>query len=84
MAWEIPGAMNEILYMDKGRVTIPQDCRNRRGLEDGDTLLFLETKSGALMLKPVKARPEMDLIDHLLRFKGVEIPERNHLCPPRV
>lgn len=32
--------MNEVLYMDKGRVTIPKDCRTRRGLEDGDTLLF--------------------------------------------
>jgi hypothetical protein len=45
-------------------------------LGDGDTLLFLETKSGALVLKPVKAKPEMDLIDHLLRFKDLEIPER--------
>ena len=45
--------------------------------------LFLETKSGALVLKPVKAKPEMDLIDHLLRFKNLEIPERKHFCPPR-
>jgi len=45
--------------------------------------LFLETKSGALVLKPVKAKPEMDLIDHLLRFKNLEIPEWKHFCPPR-
>jgi AbrB family looped-hinge helix DNA binding protein len=76
--------MNEVLYMDKGRVTIPKDCRTRHGLEDGDTLLFLETKSGALVLKPMKAKPEMDLVDHLLRFKGVTLPERQHFCPPRV
>ena len=75
--------MSEVLYMDKGRVTIPKACRDRRGLADGDTLLLLETKSGVLMLKPVKARPEMDLIDHLLRFKGVELPVRHHFCPPR-
>jgi AbrB family looped-hinge helix DNA binding protein len=81
--WEIPIVMREVLYLDKGRVTIPKDCRDRHGLGDGDTLLFLETKSGALVLKPVKAKPEMDLIDHLLRFKGLELPERTHYCPPR-
>ncbi|HEX4350979.1 MAG TPA: AbrB/MazE/SpoVT family DNA-binding domain-containing protein [Verrucomicrobiae bacterium] len=74
---------NEVLYLDKGRITIPKDCRDRHGLDDGDTLLFLETKSGALVLKPVKAKPEMDLVDHLLRFKGMDLPERKHICPPR-
>ena len=76
--------MNEVLYMDKGRVTIPKECRTRRGLADGATLLFLETKSGALVLKPVKAKPELSLIEHLKRFKGVEIPEIKVHCPPRV
>ena len=47
-------------------------------------LLFLEAKSGSSVLKPMKAKPEMDLVDHLLRFKGVNIPERQHFCPPRV
>jgi AbrB family looped-hinge helix DNA binding protein len=76
--------MNEVLYMDKGRVTIPKECRKRHGLEDGSTLLFFETKSGALVLKPVKAKPELDLVDHLRKFKGIEIPGRKHICPPRV
>ncbi len=76
--------MNEVLYMDKGRVTIPKECRTRRGLEDGSTLLFYETNSGTLVLKPVKAKPELDLVDHLLGLKGLEIPERKHICPPRV
>ncbi|MDR3573133.1 MAG: hypothetical protein P4L50_04690 [Anaerolineaceae bacterium] len=80
---EIPVVMSEVLYLGKGRVTIPKDCRDRHGLGDGDTLLLLETKSGALVLKPMKAKPELDLIDHLLRFKGLEISERNHFCPPR-
>ena len=82
--WEIPIAMNEILYMDKGRVTIPKDCRDRRGLGDGDTLLFLETKSGALFLKPLKAKPKMSLIEHFKRFRGVELPQIQVHCPPRV
>ena len=70
--------------MDKGRVTIPKACRKRHGLEDGSTLLFFETKSGALVLKPVKAKPELSLIEHLKRFKGVEIPAIKAHCPPRV
>lgn len=76
--------MNEILYMDKGRVTIPKECRTRHGLADGSTLAFFETKSGALVLKPVKAKPELSLIAHLKRFKGVAIPEMKVHCPPRV
>lgn len=76
--------MNEVLYMDKGRVTIPKDCRTRRGLADGDTLLFLETKSGALVLKPVKSKPEKTLLQHLKQFKGIEIPKMQARCAPRV
>ena len=75
--------MNEVLYMDKGRVTIPKECRNRHGLEDGSTLLFLETKSGSLVLKPVKSKPELSLVEHLKRFKGVQIPKSKVHCPPR-
>jgi hypothetical protein len=26
----------------------------------------------------------MDLVDHLLRLKGLEIPEMHFHCPPRV
>jgi hypothetical protein len=25
----------------------------------------------------------MELVDHLLQLKGLVIPERKHLCPPR-
>jgi len=75
--------VNDVLYMDKGRVTIPKDYRDRRGLADGDTLLFLETKSGALILKPINAKPEMTLVQHLKRFKVVEIPEMKFHGAPR-
>ncbi len=43
----------------------------------------LETKSGAIVFKPIKAPPKTDLVDHLLGLKGLDIPERKHLCPPR-
>ena len=81
--WETP-AVSELLYMDKGRVTLPKESRERHGLGDGSTLLFLETKSGAMVLKPVKETPELNLIEHLKKFKGVEIPDFKGHCPPRV
>jgi AbrB family looped-hinge helix DNA binding protein len=75
----------EVLYMtDKGRVTIPNESRVKHGLGEGSRLLFMETKSGALVLKPVKAKPELTLIEHLTRFKGVELPKLKAHCPPRV
>jgi AbrB family looped-hinge helix DNA binding protein len=76
--------MNEVLYMDKGRVTIPKACRTRRGLEDGDTLLFLETRSGEMVLRPVKEKPKMTLLEHLRKFKGVELSTMKFHCPPRI
>lgn len=76
--------MNDVLYMDKGRVTIPKDYRDRRGLADGDTMLFIETKSGEVILKPVNAKPELTLIQHLKRFKGVEIPAMQLHSAPRI
>jgi AbrB family looped-hinge helix DNA binding protein len=76
--------MNDVLYMDKGRVTIPKDYRTRCGLEDGDTLLFLESKSGGAILRPVNAKPRMTLTQHLRRFKGVEVPEMRFHSAPRI
>ncbi len=75
--------MNEVLYMDKGRVNIPKEYRDRRGLADGSTLLFLETQAGALVLKPVKSKPDKSLIDHLKNFKGVQLSDRPAHCQPR-
>ena len=52
-------------------------------LGEGSKLLFLETKSVAMVVKPVKENPELDLVEHLLRFKGVVIPARVHKFTPR-
>jgi|GEM_PF-2972127 len=76
--------MNDVLYMDKGRVTIPKDCRERRGLADGDTLLFTETKSGEMILRPLNSKPKLTLAEHLKRFKGVEIPAMKFHSAPRI
>jgi AbrB family looped-hinge helix DNA binding protein len=75
----------EVLYMtDKGRITIPNEARTKYGLGEGSRLLFMETKSGALVLKPVKEKPELSLVEHLTRFKGVELPEMSVRTKPRV
>lgn len=75
----------QILDMtEKGQVTVPSDSRAKHGLGRGSKLLFLETKSGVMVLKPVKEKPQLTLIEHLKRFKGVEIPEIKAHCPPRL
>lgn len=80
--WEIP-VVSQILYMDKGRITIPKECRERHGLEDGARIEFYETKSGALVLKPMKARPALSLAEHLSRLPDADAPARKVHCPPR-
>ena len=75
----------ELLYMtEKGQVTVPRDSRSKHGLGEGSQLLFMETKSGVMVLKPVKEKPELTLVEHLTRFKGVELPQIQAHCPPRV
>ena len=75
----------EVLYMtEKGQVTVPSAVRARRKLGYKSTLIFLESASGDMILRPSKASPDVDLVDHLRGFKGLEIPERSHMTPPRI
>jgi hypothetical protein len=34
-------------------------------------------------LRPAKANPDLSLVEHLARFKGVEFSSRPVHCPPR-
>ena len=73
-----------IVHMsEKGQIMVPKDIRDQHGFGDGSAFAVSETKSGSIVFRPVKTAPKMDLVDHLLRLKGVDIPERQHLCPPR-
>src|SRR5262252_4920092 len=40
-------------------------------------------RSNSFCQRPVKNEPKLDLVDHLLQLKSIEIPERKHFCPPR-
>jgi AbrB family looped-hinge helix DNA binding protein len=75
--------MTIIRMSEKGQVVVPKNIRDEHGFGNGSAFAILESKSGAIVLRPIKTTPKMDLVDHLLRLKGLVIPERKHVCPPR-
>jgi AbrB family looped-hinge helix DNA binding protein len=75
--------MTIIRMSEKGQIVVPKSIRDERGFGNGSAFAVLETKSGAIVFRPIKAPPKKDLVDHLLGLKGLDIPERKHLCPPR-
>jgi AbrB family looped-hinge helix DNA binding protein len=68
---------------EKGQIVMPKKIRDEHGFGNGSAFAVLETKSGAIVFRPVKTAPKMDLVDHLLRLKGLDIGERKHVCPRR-
>jgi AbrB family looped-hinge helix DNA binding protein len=73
-----------IIHMsEKGQVVVPKTIRDEHGFGNGSAFAVLQTKSGAIVFRPVKTAPKMDLVEHLLRLKGLVIPERKHVGPPR-
>jgi AbrB family looped-hinge helix DNA binding protein len=59
---------------EKGQIVVPKEIRDRHGFGNGSAFAVLETKDGALSFRPVSAKPKLDLIEHLKRLKGLEIP----------
>jgi AbrB family looped-hinge helix DNA binding protein len=77
--------MVTVVHMsEKGQLVVPREIRAKHGFENGSAFSVFETKSGQVVFRPVKLKPKLSLIDHLRKFKGIEIPERHHFCPPRV
>ena len=76
--------MTVVHMSEKGQIVVPKEIRDQHGYRNGSAFSVLETKAGALIFRPVRTEPKMDLVDHLLRLKGFEIPEHKHFCPPRV
>ncbi len=75
--------MTIVRMSEKGQIVVPKNIRDEHGFGNGSAFAVLQTKNGAIMFRPVKTAPELDLVDHLLRLKGLDIAERQHFCPPR-
>jgi len=69
---------------EKGQIVVPKEIRDQHGYGQGSVFAVLETKQGDLILRPMRTEPKMDLVDYLLRLKGLDIPEMHFHCPPRV
>jgi AbrB family looped-hinge helix DNA binding protein len=76
--------MTIVRMSEKGQIVVPKDIRDQRGFGNGSAFAVLETKSGSLIFRPIKTAPKLDLVDHLLSLKGIDIPQRENLCAPRV
>ena len=74
-----------IVHMsEKGQIVVPKEARDKRGFGLGSAFAFVEAKDGDLIFRPVNLKPKLSLIEHLKKFKGVDLPVRTHHSPPRV
>ncbi len=69
---------------NKGQIVVPKEIRDRRGYGTGTAFSVVQGKRGDLVFRPVKAKPKLSLIDQLRKFKGLQIPEIEAHCPPRL
>jgi AbrB family looped-hinge helix DNA binding protein len=73
-----------IVHMsEKGQIVVPKDIRDQHGFGNGSAFAVRQTKSGALLLRPVPAGRRKDLVDFLLDLKGLDIPEMHYHAKPR-
>ena len=45
-----------VLLGDRGRLVVPAELRNRQGWRQGDTLLFMETPDGVVLMTREQAK----------------------------
>ena len=70
----------QIKVLQKGKITIPVEIRNRLAIKEGDTLT-LEVKGGNLILLPPNTVPNpTDLLSGLAEGVAVETTEKDVLA----
>lgn len=69
----------QVKVLQKGKITIPVEIRNRLALREGDSLM-LEVRGGCLILQPPRTVPNpTDLLIGLAEGVAVEEPVREEL-----
>ena len=63
---------------------MPKNIRDAHGFGPGSAFAIVQSKDGDLILRPVKSKPKLNLIDHLRKFKELEIPQIKALVHPRL
>jgi AbrB family looped-hinge helix DNA binding protein len=74
-----------VIYMSgKGQIVLPKSIRDTHGFGPGSAFGIVHSKDGDLILRPIKSKSKLTLINHLRKFKGLGIPEIKAEVPPRV
>ena len=77
--------MVSVVHMsEKGQIVVPKEIRDRHGYRNGSAFSVIENQDGSLQIRPVNPKPKLDLVEHLKRLKGLEIPKIKAHCPPRL
>jgi len=76
--------MTVVHMSEKGQIVVPKAIRDQRGFRNGSAFAVFETRNGQIVLRPVAVEPKLDLVDHLLRLKGIDVPEMKFHAKPRV
>jgi AbrB family looped-hinge helix DNA binding protein len=76
--------MTVVHMSEKGQIVVPKEIRDQRGFGNGSAFAVVQTRSGAIVFRPILGKPKLDLVEHLLRLKGLDIPEMKFHGKPRV
>jgi AbrB family looped-hinge helix DNA binding protein len=68
----------------RGQLVVPKNIRDAHGFGPGSAFAIVQSKDGDLILRPVKSKPKLNLIDHVRKFKELEIPQIKALVRPRL
>ena len=73
-----------VIHMSaNGRLVFQKSIRDVHGLRAGSAFAIVQSRNGDLILRPVIPKPNLTLINHLRKFKGLEVPEIKAQVRPR-